>query len=184
MFILGHSEYWSADAYQAVMDYLAGGGKVIMASGNTMFWRVSYDGSVIECRKLPTTVGGFVNAKWGELYHAHDHQRGGLMREAGYPEWKVLGLECVSFDGPFVPYVVTNPLHSYFQGPEPIPVSNGTQLGGAAAVGHEWDVRLQQIPESSTPAIPSDYTPVVLAEGRGNQGGWIMNATGSAPRTT
>ncbi|PTL80328.1 N,N-dimethylformamidase beta subunit family domain-containing protein [Vitiosangium sp. GDMCC 1.1324] len=170
LFILGHSEYWSVGAYQAVADYLASGGKVIMASGNTMFWRVSYDGSVIECRKYPTEVGGFGNAKWGELYHEHDHQRGGLMREAGHPGWKVLGLECVGYDGPHVPYAVTNPTHTYFQSPEQLPVSAGTQLGGAIAVGHEWDVRLQQIPGSNTPAIPSDYTPVVLAEGRGSQG--------------
>lgn len=169
LFILGHSEYWSGPAFTAVQNYLAAGGKVIMGSGNTMFWRVSFDNGAIECRKLPVNVGGRPNAQWGELYHEHDHQRGGLMREANYPEWQAVGLECVGFDGPHVPYVVTNAAHPYFAGPEAIAVSNGTQIGGPIGVGHEWDARLQSIPGSFTPPIPGSYNPVVLAEGRGNQ---------------
>ena len=41
--INGHSEYWSEEAYRGVDSFLAGGGAVIVMSGNTMFWRVSYD---------------------------------------------------------------------------------------------------------------------------------------------
>ncbi|WNG41355.1 hypothetical protein F0U61_52430 [Archangium violaceum] len=173
VFIVGHSEYWSVQAYQGVMDYLAGGGKVIVASGNTMFWRVSYDGSVIECRKLPSSVATFENAKWGEIYHEHDHQRGGLMREVGYPAWKVGGLECVGYDGKHVPYTVTAPLHTYFTTPEQLSVQEGTELGGPFAVGHEWDVTLQALPEvtagSTTPNIPYGYEPTVLAQGYSKQ---------------
>lgn len=168
VFILGHSEYWSREAYDGLRDYLANGGKAFVGSGNTMFWRVSFDDDVIECRKLPETVGGRANATYGELYHEHDHARGGLMREAGLPAWQAIGLECVGYGGAHVPYRVTNPSHAFFQSPESIPVSIGTELGGPYAVGHEWDARVQSIPGPYNPPLPADYTPVVLAEGRGD----------------
>lgn len=169
LFIAGHSEYWSHEAWTAVRDYVSAGGQVIVASGNTMFWRVSFDAQTLECRKYPDTVGGFTSASWGELFHASDHQRGGLMREAGYPAWQAIGLECVGYGGARVAYSVTNPTHPFFQSPEPIAVDVGSEIGGPYAVGHEWDTRLQQIPGSLTPSISPDYTPVVLAEGRSGE---------------
>ena len=43
-------------------------------SGNTMFWRVSFDETdeVMECRKFGGGIGGRGVAKIGELYHSHD----------------------------------------------------------------------------------------------------------------
>jgi hypothetical protein len=174
MFIVGHSEYWTKESWTAVRDHVASGGNLIAASGNTMFWRVSYDNSVIECRKLPESVGGRPSPGFGELYHEHDHQRGGLMREAGYPAWQVTGLECDGYDGTSFPYVVTDPMHALFQTPEPIAVQSGMQLGGMYGVGHEFDVTLDTLRTAtfpgSTPPPPSpgDYTPSVLAQGRGS----------------
>jgi hypothetical protein len=53
LIINGHSEYWSIEAYEGVDRYLRNGGNVIVLSGNSMFWRVSFneDHSVMECRK-------------------------------------------------------------------------------------------------------------------------------------
>jgi hypothetical protein len=172
LFIAGHSEYWTMESWSAVQSYLASGGNVIVASGNTMFWRVSYDNSVIECRKLPESVGGRPNAKYGELYHEHDHQRGGLMREAGYPGWQLTGLECDGYDYTSFPYVVTNRMHVLFHTPEAIAVQNGNQLGGPYGVGHEYDVTLNTLRTASfsgstpPPMSPPDYTPSVLAQAR------------------
>ncbi|MEC7502099.1 MAG: N,N-dimethylformamidase beta subunit family domain-containing protein, partial [Planctomycetota bacterium] len=44
----GHSEYWSAEAFTGLDRYLSGGGNLMVMSGNTFFWRTSYnaDGSV------------------------------------------------------------------------------------------------------------------------------------------
>ncbi|MFH1268066.1 MAG: LamG domain-containing protein, partial [Planctomycetota bacterium] len=58
--INGHSEYWSGKAYEAVDRYLSGGGDAIVLSGNTMFWRVSFneEGTIMECRKLENDPGG------------------------------------------------------------------------------------------------------------------------------
>src|SRR5262245_585542 len=166
IFIAGHSEYWTREGWSAVRSYLASGGNVIVASGNTMFWRVSYDDSVMECRKKGQADGERPNAEWGELYHEHDHQRGGLMREAGCPGWQAIGLESVGYSGVFYPYKVTEPTHAFFQTPEKIEVVCGTALGGAFAVGHEWDARLDSIPEDyyRHPDIPPDYRPVTLAK--------------------
>ena len=36
LFVVGHSEYWSARMYEAVRAFLASGGSVIVLSGNTM----------------------------------------------------------------------------------------------------------------------------------------------------
>jgi hypothetical protein len=170
VFIAGHSEYWTHEGWSAVRSYLASGGNVIVASGNTMFWRVSYDGSVMECRKKGQEGGERPNAEFGELYHQHDHQRGGLMREAGCPGWQAIGLESVGY-GVYAPYTVTNPTHAFFQTPEAIAVDEPPELGGELAVYHEYDARLDAIPTSvggrPPPAIPPDYTPVTLAEARG-----------------
>jgi hypothetical protein len=163
--IAGHSEYWSVDAKNAVGNFLNAGKGVVVASGNTMFWRVTYspDGSVIECRKKPSTVGGFDEAQWGELYHQHDKARGGLMREAGSPAWQTIGLECVGY-GPSSQYKVTAPSHPLYHFPEDIPVAVDTPLGGPQDVFHEWDVRPPMIPGSLTPAMPPDYAPELLAQ--------------------
>ena len=58
--INGHSEYWSIPAYEGVDRYLRGGGRAVVLSGNTMFWRVSFDddGPVMECRKFDPSIGG------------------------------------------------------------------------------------------------------------------------------
>ena len=53
LFVVGHSEYWSLEAMNAVSRFLDRGGNAIVLSGNTAFWRVSFntDASIIECRK-------------------------------------------------------------------------------------------------------------------------------------
>ena len=50
----GHSEYWSRPMYEGLRRYLDGGGNVVCLSGNSLFWRVSFDeaGTVMECRKV------------------------------------------------------------------------------------------------------------------------------------
>ena len=82
--INGHSECWSARAYDGLDNYLKAGGAAVVMSGNTMFWRVSFDesGEVMECRKFGKAIGGRNLAKVGELYHSHDFKRGSLMRFA------------------------------------------------------------------------------------------------------
>ena len=202
LFIVGHSEYWTARCWSAVQGYVASGGHLVAASGNTMFWRVSYDNSVIECRKLPWnlafspppppgqppvdpcdwlhcgTVSGSIGPsstpQWGELYHEHDHRRGGLMREAGYPAWQVTGLDTAFMGVPLFSYKVTDEGHALFHAPEQIDVSYGQQLGGIYGVGHETDATLQSLsqnPETGQPllplppAVPASYTTLkVLAQ--------------------
>ncbi len=53
LFVVGHSEYWSFEAMNGVGRFLDRGGNAVVLSGNTAFWRVSFDGegSVMECRK-------------------------------------------------------------------------------------------------------------------------------------
>jgi N,N-dimethylformamidase len=163
--INGHSEYWSAEAYNALDSYLSAGGRAVVLSGNTMFWRVSFDaaGEIMECRKLPASVGGRTDTLVGEIYHSHDRARGGLMRECGYPAWRVIGLECIGYDGAFGSYVVQAPQHPFFQSPEPLGVLQGQALG-SGAVGHEYDVRLSQIPGPYSPAPPPGPAPQALAQ--------------------
>lgn len=169
LFVAGHSEYWTREAQAKVKDWVTAGGKLVVVSGNTMFWRVSMDDSVLECRKPCGAPGGFANAKLGEIFHEHDHARGGPMRTAGCPAWEVTGLETAGFDGTHVPYEVTNWDHVFFQTPEAIAVTPPpggplVKIGGPTAVGHEWDATLAEIPGHglSGPAV------TVLAQGRGD----------------
>lgn len=161
--IAGHSEYWSREGYEGVRSYLGAGGKLIVMSGNTMFWRVSYEDGAIECRKYPRSVGGGRGAKVGELWHQQDGKRGGLMREAGLPAWQLIGLECNGYSGQTAPYEVSQPEHAFFRTPEATGARSGMQLGGPEAVKHEWDAQLTAIPGPYTPPAPADYTPRSLA---------------------
>ncbi len=158
LIINGHSEYWSIPAYNSVDRFLCDGGSVIVLSGNTMFWRVSFDkdGTVMECRKFPVDVLGSSNATVGELYHSHDSRRGGLMRECGYPAWSLFGLECVGYwstnASNFEVYHTEKHDHFLFNQPNPVSLKHGDTFGHASngglpkAVGHEFDVRVTNLP--------------------------------------
>jgi N,N-dimethylformamidase len=150
--INGHSEYWSARAYDGLDNYLKAGGAAVVMSGNTMFWRVSFDetGEVMECRKFGGGIGGRKLAKVGELYHSHDFKRGSLMRFCGYPAWKLVGLTCIGWGGgTFKPYRADLPDHFLFNEPDKVELKKGETFGFATktmgAVGHEYDVRLSTL---------------------------------------
>ncbi len=147
--INGHSEYWSARAYDGLDNYLKAGGAAVVMSGNTMFWRVSFDesGEVMEGRKFGKAIGGRNLAKVGELYHSHDFKRGSLMRFCGYPAWQLVGLECIGWGGAnFANYQADLPDHFLFNQPHKIELKKGDSFGFTnnkkGAVGHEYDVRL------------------------------------------
>ena len=166
--IAGHSEYWSIPAYNGVKGYLESQGRLIVLSGNTMYWRVSFspDGTVMECRKVDgagadllqrdPSCGCFDPSHRGEAWHSDDGLRGGLMRECGFPGWQLTGLETfgiLSFGGgptpPAAPagdvnfgtFYVANPGHFLFQGAG---VTAG-QAFAAYTLGHETDVRVSTL---------------------------------------
>ncbi len=167
--INGHSEYWSNEAYDAVDRFLTAGGSVVVMSGNTMFWRVSYDedGGAMECRKFDTDIGGREAVAPGEIYHAHDGKRGSLLRYSGRPAWKVLGLECVGWwpivDEKFEPYEALETDHFLFRQPENVGLKPGDRFGQSPdgklprVGGHESDVRLGWI-KKITHHIPEGQT--------------------------
>ena len=68
---------------------------MILLSGNTAFWRVSFndDGTIIECRKGDAPGTQVRGDRRGEMWHSHDGRRGGLLRECGSPAWQLFGLE-------------------------------------------------------------------------------------------
>jgi hypothetical protein len=185
----GHSEYWSAESYDALDRYLTQGGSTIVLSGNSVFWRTSFskDGSVMECRKLDEKIGGRQSHLIGELYHSHDRKRGSLLRECGRPAWALIGLECLGWGGAnstsFGVYEAESPDHFLFQTPENVDLAQGATFGHSAdqksvrAVGHEWDVRLSRlraithfIPEGAK--LPEEPQGIVtLALGRRGSGG-------------
>ncbi len=171
--INGHSEYWSAEAYDGVDRYLKAGGNVAVFSGNTMFWRVSYseDGSVMECRKFDRDAAAREGSTLGEIWHSHDGRRGGLSCECGYPAWKVVGLEFLGWSSSkvstFQAYEVDTADHFLFQQPEKVGVKPNEFFGKSPdglvpiALGHEWDVRLSTM---------AKLTPQAVSRGRPNAG--------------
>ena len=167
--INGHSEYWSNEAYDAVDRFLTAGGGVVVMSGNTMFWRVSYDqdGGAMECRKFDTDIGGREAVAPGEIYHGHDGKRGSLLRYSGRPAWKVLGLECIGWwpivDEKFEPYEALETDHFLFNQPEKVGLKPGERFGQSPdgklprVGGHESDVRLGWI-KKITHHVPQGQT--------------------------
>jgi hypothetical protein len=167
LFVVGHSEYWSRVARTAVSRFFDRGGNVIVLSGNTAFWRVSFnaDASVIECRK-GDAPGTQVRAdRRGEMWHSHDGRRGGMARECGFPAWQLFGLEYFSLVGvgaPGVgPYRVRNAEHFLFRRPNDLKLRDGDPIGGvpghplAQPIGHEGDARVSTIARFLVEPLPS-----------------------------
>jgi hypothetical protein len=167
--INGHGEYWSAEAYEALDRYLEGGGNALVLSGNVMVWRVSFNeaGTIMECRKFDTRLGGRAGATIGELWHSQDGGRGSLTRECGIPAWKVIGLSMFGWWGigpnDFGLYRVEVPDHFLFHEPEEVGMARGEMFGGAPGgglprpVGHECDVRVARFRKLTT-EVPSGAT--------------------------
>ena len=171
--IVGHSEYWTDQAYSNIDNYLKAGGNALVLSGNTMLWRTSLNsnGSILECRKYGTSFRG--TSSYGELWHSGDinngdqKQLGGLMRDIDQPCWKILGLEpsgqirgssaspVNDIDDLFSGFSVTNPSHTVFTSPNPTGLDQGEQIGLVnglpLGVGHEWDTRVETLQPGPTP---------------------------------
>lgn len=170
--INGHSEYWSLPACHGLEKYLQRGGNVIVLSGNSMLWRVSFNGdeSIIECRKVDAAGEQMKPHERGECWHSHDGLRGGFFREFGYPSYQLIGLDMLGFAGEtsFGPYVVEQADHFLFHQPEETGLKAGDAFGQAAdgklprANGHEVDIRmstfaaLQELPTPAGATMPTD----------------------------
>ena len=157
-----------------------------------MVWRVSYgqSGDYMECRKYGTSIGGRRLAQVGELYHSDDFKRGSLMRFCGYPAWKLIGLTCIGWGGPFKPYEVEQSDHFLFKHPNPIDLKKGQTFGwiseGVGAVGHEFDVRLSTLQRATAdPVVGGLVEPkgiVTIASSKDQRRVIDFNAEGHKPR--
>ncbi|MFM8359240.1 MAG: N,N-dimethylformamidase beta subunit family domain-containing protein [Verrucomicrobiota bacterium] len=181
----GHSEYWSVPALEGLGEYLRGGGNLVVLSGNSLFWRVSFDetGTVMECRKVDAPGDQLPASRRGECWHSQDGRRGGLLRECGHPGWQLVGLETLGWNNPgeprnFGPYVATGTGHFLFHQPGETGLRDGDLFGQGPdggvplANGHEFDVRLstlralQEQPDPPGSAVPPDPPGLVpLANG-------------------
>jgi hypothetical protein len=168
--INGHSEYWSTPAMRGLDRYLEKGGTAIVLSGNTMFWRTSYDRDhqVMECRKFDPRIGGRPGAAIGEIWHSQDGRRGSIIRECGFPEWEVIGQGTLGYWGVtasnFGVFKAVAPDHFLFKGPEPVELQPGDTFGhgpkGALprAIGHEADGRLSTLIRMTRQPLPEGYS--------------------------
>jgi len=177
----GHSEYWSLPMLSGLDRYLRGDGNLAVFSGNSLFWRVSFngEGSILECRKVDAPGEQMTPHERGEAWHSHDRLRGGMLRECGHPGWRYTGLETLGWNNQgnpknFGPYVVTGAGHDLFRSPETTGLKDGDRIGTAPdgttlANGHEMDVRLSTLaalqeqtnpPGASVPADPAGITPL------------------------
>jgi len=185
LMIVGHNEYWTQRMRDGVDAYLRGGGSVVCLSGNTAFWRVSYDPEtkVIETRKTTHPGEGVGVAwlppdEWGERWHT-DGQPGGKWSYLGQAPSELLGLETLGWVDSgdrtaFAPMRVCSPDHFLLHGPEPVPLADGGYLGtrshdGPPVSGYEVDglPELQGMaaldPKGLTVLANSDHGPRFVA---------------------
>jgi hypothetical protein len=168
-----------------VDDYLRGGGNLVVLSGNTMFWRVSFNaaGTVMEARKVDAAGFQVPRGRRGEAWHSQDGRRGGMLRECGYPGWRLIALDSLGYNSPgiaenFGPFVAERTEHPFFHTPEETGLEPGDKFGWAGddrvpkANGHEFDVRpsvlaaMQQQPSPEGGVVPPDPPGIVrLANG-------------------
>lgn len=146
--LVGHDEYWSAPERAAVESHVAGGGRLVSFSGNTIFWRVRRStgthGPVMVCHKY-ASLGSPDGAEPGDLAEAdpvHPGPLTGMWADpaVGEPEWTLLGAGS-AFGlyhrfGKATPqgvggYIVSRPEHWLFA---------GTGLGYGDVVGRDEGV--------------------------------------------
>jgi hypothetical protein len=172
--INGHNEYWSLPMLAGLDAFQRRGGKTAIFSGNSLFWRVSFDRDtrVMECRKVDAPGDQMRPHERGESWHSHDGERGGLLRDCGHPGWRWTGLETLGWNDQgnprnFGPYRVTQADHFLFHQPEPTGLKAGDLLGVAPdgtslANGHEFDIRLstlaalQELPNPAGGVVPPE----------------------------
>jgi hypothetical protein len=159
LMIVGHSEYWTDEMRAALDRYLEGGGNVLCLSGNTMYWRVSFDpaNAVLEARKTMLEDEAHENpswlrpSEWRERWHS-DGRPGGTWTLVGEPASDLLGLESWGISdmgnpGGYSAYRVLEPDHPLMHEPERVPVTPRMTIGdrslnGTAASGFETDAVL------------------------------------------
>ncbi len=165
--INGHSEYWSIEMYRGLAEFLAAGGRAVVLSGNSLFWRVTYsdDGTILECRKVDAPGDQLRPEQRGEAWHSHDQRRGGMMRECGFPGWKLIGLETLGWNNQgnaknFGPWIAEAVDHPVFHEPEETGLKPGDRFGGGTngsvpmANGHEFDIRLSTLAAMAAGPVP------------------------------
>lgn len=167
LIINGHSEYWSLPAYDGLKSYLEAGGNVACLAGNVLCWRVSFndEGTVMECRKVDAPGKQVPDSRRGECWHSQDGRKGGLLRECGYPGWKLVGLDILGWvttqPDAYGPYEVERPDHFLFNRPNPLQLKKGDLIGQAPdggmprANGHEFDVRVSTLRALAEQPVPA-----------------------------
>jgi hypothetical protein len=178
--IAGHNEYWSLPMYRGTDAFLRRGGNLVVLSGNSVFWRVSFDDdcTVMECRKADAAGNRVPLARRGEAWHSDDGLRGGMLRECGWPGVNLIALDCLGFNNPgvsaqFGPYLIEENSHFLFKHPEDLGLEKGDAIGSAGdgiriANAHEFDIRpstftrLQELPSPPGGVVPTDPAGITL----------------------
>ena len=184
--IAGHSEYWSVPALAGLDAYLTNGGTVVVLSGNSLYWRVSFDSdyTVMEQRKSAPEgdVLGPPAGPYKEQYHSQDWARGGQLRYLDHAPASLIGLETAGWAfaeaEDFGVFHLEQPDHFLFHTPNETGLAAGATFGhgpGGAlprAVGHEWDLTVntllrmtKQVP-TGEPLPSTDPSIQVIATGR------------------
>ncbi len=100
--LVGHDEYWSMPARDAIESFVERGGNMASFSGNTMFWQVRLEaaahGTSMVCHKYRAHLDDLVN---GDQTGSDDDHAGAAVKRAasgmwadatiGRPEWSLLG---------------------------------------------------------------------------------------------
>ena len=100
-----HSEYWSANMYQALEAFQNGGGNLIYLSGNGLYWK-----AVITRQRM--------EVRFDHGRHTLTNDTGGRWRDFGRPEWRTLGISFTraGYRAYYRPYRVIAPDHWIFEG--------------------------------------------------------------------
>ena len=128
VFLNTHSEYWSENGLHGLEEYIQNQGSLCYLGANGLYWKVTINENTIECQK----ENGL---------HICDSTKGGLWRNLGRPEEKLIG---VSYNrtgyNTYMPYVVINEEHWLY---EKTNLKNGDLFGKSLnrkfASGHETD---------------------------------------------
>ena len=166
LFVVGHSEYWSFEAMDAVSRFLDRGGNAVVLSGNTAFWRVSFNADASRHRVPQGGCAGDPGPRRPPRRDVAQPRRPSRRDVAGM---RVPGLAALR-PGVLLarrgrtpgvgPYKVRNADHFLFRRPNDLKLRDGDPFGGTPGrplpqpIGHEGDARVSTIARFLVEAPP------------------------------
>ena len=169
-----HPEYWSTVMWDAMIAYLAQGGRLMYLGGNGFYWRIAFHperpGDVIEVRR-PESGARFWASRPGESYLSFSGEYGGLWKRIGRPPQSLVGIGTFATGFDTCGWYVRQPGADDPRAQWIMDGVDGDIIGDFGALGGAAGIELDGV--DTTLGSPADT--IILASSTGHSGYYMLS---------